>query len=182
MAQKIKVQDGILSYSAADPTELIHAKFSGNVGVTNELRVGADNPTSGLLPGAVIHGTISPIDGTATNPARLDITAGPFGSVNIYQTTGANTSLNFNNVQWPVGTVPAVRGTFVGCIDTNKLEYISFFLNPNHTDGLARAALNSMYPGALAGQMALGGTVIYLCVVDNITGSGEWRIINALAA
>lgn len=165
MSQKIKVQDGIISYSAADPTELLDFTVEGSVNVTDELVVGGLNSTN--------VGNITTGNGTLVTPARLDITTGEYGTINIFQNS-VGSRLLLNHIQWPVGTAAIYPGAYVGVTATDQLQYHYFILDTVVSDVLTTTDLNTAYPSITPGQVILGPTVMYYFV-----GSGEWRLISA---
>jgi len=168
MAQKIKVQDGEISYSNTDPSQPAELTVYGNANVTNRINVGSLNTAE---PNVITAG-----DGTASAYAALNIVAGQYGSVNLQQTSAtAESQITINNVQWPSGaTLQALPGTFLGSTSLNKLEYLPFIAGSIPNDSLSAAALNSSFAAIQPGQYVLGSTVIYLYV-----GSGAWRKLSA---
>lgn len=164
MAQKIKVQDGIIAYSASDPTEVLDLTVAGTVTVTNEITVGSVN--------SPIDGVISTGDGTTLDRAQLDITTGDYGDLIIKQSpTGGK--LFLNNAQWPTGAEMPQPGMYLGASNLNTLEYLSFALGPAD-DSWTVSMLNSTYPTASAGQFVVGTTVLYMCISE-----GQWRTLGA---
>ncbi len=165
MSQKIKVQDGIISYSAADPTELLDFTVEGSVNITDELTIG------GL--GSVNIGNITTGDGTLSTPARLDITTGEYGTVNIFQ-NAVNGNLKLNGVNWPAPGAPITEGGYMGVSAPDTLFYHYFIYSSTVSDLLTSADLNSTYTTITSGQIVLGPSVIYY-----YAGSGQWRLISA---
>ena len=157
MSQKVKIQDGIISYSAADPTLALDFNVAGTVNVW-----GINSP---------IDGVIASPDTTVLNSKRLDITTGTNSTLNIYENATGG-SLYLNNVQWPAGTTQPHAGMFLGVSDINKLAYYPFILGNNSSDTLTASQLNSLYPTAQIGQSVIGPTVVYYSI-----GAGQWRIL-----
>ena len=162
MAQKIKVQDGNISYSNTDPSQPVNMTIYGEANVTSRLQVGSINTSE---PNVISSG-----DGTPSQYAVLDIVAGQYGSLNLRQSSATPESLiTINNVQWPSGVVQPAPGMFLGVSGINKLEYIfqQYAHNPN--DSLTTSQLNTLYPDILPCQIVTGLTVVYYYV-----GSGNW--------
>ena len=167
MSQKIKVQDGEVSYSNTDPSQPVELTIYGNANVTNRINVGSINSPE---PNVITAG-----DGTVGSVAALNIVAGQYGSVNLQQSTqDATSQITINNVQWPAGHVEPVSGMFLGVTAVNKLEYLPFIAGSIPNDSLSAASLNSSFAAIQPGQYVLGSTVIYLYI-----GSGDWRKISA---
>ncbi len=162
MAQKIKPQDGIVTYTSPDVLLPVEMNINGQMNVRDSVNVGDD---------ILLDGIISTADGSLINSPNLEITTGAYGSLNIHQhSTGGR--LTFNNVQWPPGAIIPNPGMFLGITATNTLEYLPFVLGFNPSDTLTLADLNGLYPSALPGQNVIGTNVIYLCI-----STGDWRII-----
>ena len=160
MSQKVKIQDGIISYSAADPTLALDFNVAGTINVW-----GINSPNDGVIA--------SP-DTTVLNSKRLDITTGTNSTLNIYE-NAIGGSLYLNNAQWPAGTTQPHPGMFLGVSDVNKLAYYPFILGNNASDVLTATDLNTLYPTAQTAQCVMGPNVMYYSL-----GSGQWRKISAL--
>jgi hypothetical protein len=152
MAQKIVVQDGIITYSASDPTESVDFTIKGQTNITKQLNVGDDIFADGLI--------------TTQNGVDLEISTTSSG--NLKFTPGG--SILLKNVAWPNGTVTPTPGVFIGSSATNVLQYYQFIVATSLSDNLTQSELNSDYPDTQAGQSVLGPTVIYFCA-----GGGTWR-------
>lgn len=152
MAQKVKVQDGNIVYSAADPAQSVNFGVNGQLNVTKELNVG-DDPFA---------------DGVITAPPNVDLIISTDGTGNLRFESGA--SILLNNVVWPDGTVPPVPGMFLGVTSLNNLQFTSFIIGLAPSDNESDAALNILFPTANPGQFAVGPTTIYQSL-----GSGNWR-------
>ena len=161
MPQKIKVQDGVVIYSAADPTIGISMNVAGSMNISNQLNVGSINSS--------VSGVLSTPDTTTLSAARLDITTGTNNSLNIYENASGG-SLFINGAQWPHSTQSPAPGMFVGSSALNQLTYYSFILGTSSSDSLLPADLNATYPLAQIGQVVVGPTIVYYCI-----GSGQWR-------
>jgi hypothetical protein len=167
MAQKIKVQDGNIVYSNTDPTQPVNMTILGDTNVTNQLIVGSVNtPADGVISSGDGHpATLT----SAAYYAKLDIIAGNYGSLNLSQSSFANSLIKINNVQWPAGAVQPAPGMFLGVTNVDKLEYIFQQYAHNPSDSLTTSDLNTLYPNILPCQIVTGITVIYYYV-----GSGVW--------
>ena len=163
MTQKIKVQDGNIVYSNSDPTQPANMTVLGTATVTDEFTVGNIN--------SPIDGVISTGDGTLSSRARLDITTGLYGDLNIYQSP-TDGQLFLNNARWPSGATQPIPGMFIGSSALNELEYYKFVIANNPNDSLTSADLIALYPNAQTGQSVVGPTVVYQCV-----GTNSWRIL-----
>ena len=156
MAQKVKVQDGNIVYSAADPAQSVNFGVNGQLNVTKELNVG-DDPFA---------------DGVITAPPNVDLIISTDGTGNLRFESGA--SILLNNVAWPDGTVSPVPGMFLGVTSLNNLQFIPFIIGVAPTDSETSADLNLLFPTAQPGQFAAGPTVVYQSL-----GSGNWRKLGA---
>jgi hypothetical protein len=154
MAQKIKVQDGNIVYSASDPAYAVNFGINGQLNVTKQLNVG-DNPLA---------------DGTLTTPigADLIISTGLGGNIRL-EPVG---SILLNNSAWPDGSVQPHPGMFLGSSGVNVLQFYSFIIGLAGSDSLSEAQLNIDYPTAQPGQSVAGPTVVYTCI-----GIGTWRTL-----
>ncbi len=161
MSQKVKIQDGIISYSAADPVLGLDFNVAGVMSVTNQLNIGAVNTATA--------GVISMPDGTSTNRGKLDITTGAHSSLNIYENS-LGSGLYMNNVQWPSAVTSPYPGMFLGVSAVNQLMYYPFLIGNTNSDILTNAELNALFPSAQVGQNVVGPTMLYYSI-----GSGEWR-------
>lgn len=160
MSQKIKIQDGIITYATPDPTLEIKFNVDGQVNVSSEINVGNDNSAPGIIT--------TPDD----NNTDLNITTGTGGHLSINQ--NASGTLSLNNVQWPTGIVSLNPGMYLGATSLNTLDYLSFVIGSNSSDTLTSSQLNALFPSAQPGQVVTGTTVVYYC-----TGSGQWRTLGA---
>lgn len=106
MAQKIKVQDGIVVYSTADPSV---------------------DPIDFSILGALSVGNQPLADGIILSPPGTDIILAPGKNISLQTTAG---SIVLNNVVWPDGTVTPTPGMYLGVSALNTLQ---FYLLP---DGL----------------------------------------------
>lgn len=107
--QKVKVQGGNLSYSTTDPDTLLKFNVDGVVTVSNEIAVGSDPMSGGIIS--------TPID------TDLLISAG--GAIQIQQNpTG---SLLLNNVKWPATSISP--GMFIGASSLNTLTYFPLVMS-----------------------------------------------------
>lgn len=171
MAQKIKVQDGNIIYSAppddAGNPQFINFDINGQLIVSSNVVVGDDTPGAGTI-------TTSPSQNlTITTGLNADILLVPTRNL-ILNPTGA---LSLNTAIWPTAlelTTPgtqATPGTFLGASATNTLRFYSFIFAFTGSDTLTVSQLNILYPTIQPGQSVVGPTVIYQCV-----GLGQWRI------
>jgi len=165
MSQKVKIQDGVIRYSASDPFLALDFNVAGVMSVTNQINVGSI--------GTAVFGSMSTTDGTATNRGKLDITTGAYSALNIYE-NALDSGLYFNNVQWPSSINSPLPGMFLGVSDLNQLAYYPFILGQPSSDTLTDAELNVLYPSAQIGQNAVGPTLVYYSI-----GSGQWRRLGA---
>jgi hypothetical protein len=155
MAQRIIVQDGIVSYSTSDPTVDVNVNMSGLLNVTKEISVGNDP----LAPGSI----------TTYGAQDLNISAG--NNIKIAPTG----SILLNNVAWPSSTSVS-PGAFIGSSAVNTLAYYPFVIAFNGSDTLSNAQLVSAYPTAVVGQSVIGPSTVYQCVA-----SGLWRRLSSAA-
>lgn len=153
MAQKITVQDGIVTYSAADPTLSVNVGVEGELNVSQQLNVGDNDLGEGFI--------------TTTPDTNLTIQPGGNGTLAL-QPAGP---LLMRNAIWPNGIIAPNAGYFLGATGLNTLEYLQFIIATNSSDSLTQSDLNTAYPNAIPGQMVSGPTVIYTCVAAN-----TWRI------
>ena len=171
MSQKIKVQDGNIVYSNTDPTQPVNMTVLGDANVTNQLIVGSVNtPADGVISSGDGH----PAGVDPAYYARLDIIAGNYGTLNLSQSSFANSAITINGVQWPTGIIQPTTGMFLGVSALNVLEYLKFFIAYNPNDSLTESALNAGYPTALPGQCVFGPNVVYMCVA-----SSQWRTLGS---
>lgn len=166
MAQKIKIQDGVIVYSTNDPAVTdINFGVEGQMNVTKEVNVG-DDPLA--------NGSISTPDGSGVDLIINTNTDGVTnGNIRLEPVPGGNIILN--NVSWPDGTVEPDAGMFTGASSLNNLQFYSFILpGLAPTDTMSRTDLNNLYPNAVVGQYALGPNVMYVFI-----GAGNWRRVDA---
>jgi len=154
MAEKVKVQDGVIVYSAADPSQALQFGVAGQLNVSNELNVGTSPAQGGIV----------------STPANSDLLVSSGRDLFIHQ--GTTGGLYLNNVKWPTGGVTPVPGMYVGVTTTNALEYHSFIIGSEASNTLTMAQLNTNYPSAQPGQSVFGPAVIYTCIATS-----QWRII-----
>ena len=169
MSQKIKVQDGNIVYSNTDPTQPVNMTVLGDANVTNQLIVGSVNTPA---DGVISSGDGYPAGVDPAYYARLDIIAGNYGTLNLSQSSFANSAITINGVQWPTGIIQPTAGMFLGATSSTSLEYKLFIIAYNPNDSLTEVDLNALYPTATAGQSVAGITVLYTCV-----GTSSWRIL-----
>jgi len=110
MAQKIKLQDGNIVYSASDPAHAVNFGINGQLNVTKELNVG-DDPLA---------------DGIITTPVDLDLNIITAGTGKLKLVTDLTGAILLNNVQWPDGTVVPVPGMYIGVSALNTLQFYTF--------------------------------------------------------
>ena len=159
MAQKIKVQDGIIVLSAADPTQDIDVTINGILNVSesawvaNELLVGNNAESAGTIT-------------TAPNE-NLIITTGTNGNLNLTPMG----ILVLQGANWP-SSPNATQGSYLGASATNQLKFYPFVYGYNSSDTLTNDQLNTTYPNIQPGQSIVGPTTMYNCI-----SPGQWRIL-----
>lgn len=162
MAQKIKVQDGVVVYSTTDPlTTDLDFGIRGNLDVKTSVSVGDDPLADGSIstpPGSGVDLVIS-----TNTDGLLD------GSIVLAPVAGGNIVLN--QVVWPTNF--ATPGMFLAATGANVLDYELLVLGIVGSDILSDSALNVSFPGTIPGQVVAGPTVVYTCV--STTGGGTWR-------
>lgn len=163
MAQKVKIQDGVVRYSSADPALALDFTVDGNATVTNQLTLG----TIDTLPA---NGFITTNNGSISSSPILTITTGTYGKVRLLQNSTSG-SLTLNEIQWPSGSVNT--GMFLGASSSNILEFYPYVLGYESSDFLTESDLNILYPAAQVGQSAIGPNVVYYVV-----GALQWRILS----
>jgi hypothetical protein len=162
MAQKIKVQDGIVVYSkpdyvAGDDTTYVDFGIKGNLDVSKYVTVGNTST----------DGTIS------TNYDDIDLTIIATGTGDITLRTDAGGGIKIRDAWWPTNAINP--GMFLGANALNVLEFYSFVIGFG-TDTETTSSLNISFPNAQPGQMVYGPTVVYLCVAAGLTpGTATWR-------
>lgn len=105
MAQRTKIQDGIVSYSTNDPISTdINFNIEGRLNISKEINIG-----NGPL-----------IDGNIISPGNTDIIIASGKNLGV-QTPNGNIILN--NMVWPNGTVTPVPGMYLGVSATNTLQF-----------------------------------------------------------
>lgn len=158
MSQKIKVQDGIITYSAADPALPVNMAIRGNMNIglldTDDAFIGTPN-------------------GTSTNAANLGISAGSYGFVSIFENPQGG-ALYINSAKWPAGNIRPDPGMFLGVSSPGILDYMPFVLGVETSDTLTPTQLNSLYPSAKPGQYVAGSSVVYFCIAPS-----QWRAAGA---
>jgi hypothetical protein len=159
MAQKIKVQDGVVVYSTPDPlTTNVAFDIKGALDVTKQVTIG-DNPSaSGQIQtpaGSVVDLIISTnTDGFTTGSIKLEPAIGG--------------TIVLNGAVWP--TTSPTPGNFLAVSAPNVLSYSLLVLGIVGSDILNNSQLNLLFPAAIPGQTVAGPTVVYQCV-----SSGQWR-------
>jgi hypothetical protein len=163
MAQKIKVQDGIVVFETADPQYDVDFGISGSLNVETSAQIGTELQVGN---NSLAAGTITTAPGQ-----NLTLTTGTGGNLSLAPTG----NLLINNVQWPTATSTSA-GTYLGASDSNTLQYFPFILAFTGIDTLTVSQLNSTYPSIQSGQSVIGPTVQYLCVTSPTPGPGKWTI------
>ena len=160
MAQKIKVQDGVVVYSTSDPLITdINFSIKGNLDVTTSLNVGDDPLASGQIQ-TPLNSSVDLILSTHTN--GID----PGGNISLAPEVGGIVLLN--GVSWP--TSSPNPGQFIGATSLGNLGFLNFLLTIVGSDSLTNSQLNLLFPLALPGQNVAGPTVMYTCI-----STGQWR-------
>lgn len=155
--QKIKIQDGIVSYSASDPDAALAFNVDGQINVTKELNVGDSTDINGII----------------ATPTGVDLVIQPGAGGNLSLVQGNGAALSLNGMQWPTGAVSPNPGMFLGASALNTLEFYPFVLDSVGSDTLTPTQLNIAYPNIQPGQSVIGPTVVYLCV-----STGQWRLLS----
>ena len=165
MAQKIKVQDGIVVYEATDPQYDLSFGITGVLNVTQSAKIGT------YLNVGNINLSSSSI--TTTAGSNLTLTTGINGNLSISPLG----SLLFNGFKWPESGSANV-GAFLGTGSTaNALSFYPFIFASVTSDILTVTGLNTAYPNIQSGQSISGPTVIYQCITSPTPGPGEWFIV-----
>ena len=171
MAQKIKVQDGIIVYETYDPTLYdVKLDIEGQLVVTKNITVGNNtDPTGTITTNTVNQNLII----TTAPGGHLFLT--PQGNLNLTP-TGA---ISLNSVIWPTGPQSVTSGSYLGASNTNTLKFYSFVFAQNGSDDLTPdsnpiTGLNYLYPTIQPGQCIVGPSVVYECI-----STGTWRILQA---
>lgn len=166
MAKTIKVQDGYIVYSAADPQYDVNMDVNGVLNVTKELYVGNDTGAAGVITSA--------LDETTNIGQNLIITTatGTSGNGNLSLIPAG--ALLLKGYQWPSGVIPATPGCYLGASAYNTLDFYQFTYAYTSDDTLTQSQLNIAYPNISAGQNVVGNTVIYQCI-----SPGIWRTLGA---
>jgi hypothetical protein len=107
MVQRVKVQDGLIVYSSADPANEVEVDINGRLQVDTIVNVGTDPTLDGLV--------------TTPGTGNLILSAGAGGNVNIKPTSG---NIFINDIQWPDGSVPATPGMYIGVSANNVLQFM----------------------------------------------------------
>ena len=158
MAQKIKVQDGNIVYSSADPLTLdVAFDIKGVLDVTTAVTIG-DDPLA--------DGTISTPAGSNVDLILSTNTNVTSGDIRLAPALGGNIVLG--GTVWP--TTSPTPGNFVAVSAPNVLSYTLLVLGIVGSDTLNNSQLNLLFPTAIPGQSVAGPTVVYQCV-----SSGQWR-------
>ena len=153
MAYRIKVQDGIISYSATDPDDLVTYDIHGTLNVRTKINIGEDN---------------SPIS-TISSTKDIVVNSGSIGAVRLEPDSKF---IFLNGVSWPVGTTGIIPGMYIGASASNTLEYQRFIIGTALSDNETSQTLSSLYPDAQPGQSVSGPSVLYTCVAPS-----QWRIL-----
>lgn len=166
MAQSIKVQDGYIVLSSADPQFDVNVDVKGELNVTKQLFVGNDTSAPGTIT--------SSLDTTTEIGQDLIITTanGLNGGGNLSLIPSG--ALILNGYQWPTGSIPATPGSYLGATSSNTLEFLQFTYAYTSNDSMTVSELNTAYPNILSGQNVVGNTVIYQCV-----SPGVWRTLGS---
>lgn len=151
MAYRIKVQDGIISYSAADPDDQVTYNIDGTLNVASKVNIGEDS---------------SPIS-TITSTKDIVIDSGTIGAVRVEPESGF---IFLNGVSWPLATTGPVSGMYIGASAANTLEYQRFIIGSVVSDNETSTSLSNLFPNAHPGQSVYGPSVLYTCVE-----TGIWR-------
>jgi hypothetical protein len=133
MAQRIKVQDGRVYYSASDPADDVNIGVAGQINVTKQVNVGDDPSAAGLIQ--------TPVNSSADLIFRTSTDGIDAGNIKFEPSAAGN--ILFNNVAWPDGSVVPVPGMFLGVSGVNTLQ----FLVPPGGSGSISAPLNEVVYG-----------------------------------
>jgi len=159
MSQKIKIQDGIITYAASNPLDLLKFNVKGQLNVSDELTVGND-PL---------------VDGTITSPPGSNINIIPGPGANLLLSPGlTGGQISINGISWPAGSADPTPGYFLGASALNVLEFYPFVLAYNPSDTLSVIDLNTQYPTIQPGQKVIGPSTVYECV-----SFSTWRILTS---
>ena len=161
MVQKVRVQDGVIVYTATEDDQPLEMGVRGSVTVTQSLTVGNDPSAESYIR---TQGT-----------GDLVISANLSGSIKLRTDTGG---IELNGMKWPVARTPNI-GSFLSVAQTGVLNYNEFPIGVVSANTLSSTDLNAQYPTALPGQFVLGPSVLYFCT--GLTGN-RWRIISATVA
>jgi len=154
--QKVKVQDGVIRYTATDPTLFVDFSIIGQANVSRQLNIGDDPLAAGNI----------------TTPTGIDLNVIPGTGGNLELAVSSGGVLLINNAAWPSGLVTPDVGMYIGASALNVLEYYPFTLDFTANDALTVPQLNAAYPTIQPGQRVVGPTVIYECVAPS-----TWRIM-----
>jgi len=172
MAQKIKVQDGIVVYSKPNPSTPVifpdplapdvDLVVNGQIDVSLQVRIGNDPLADGSIT-------------TTNDDIGLKIITTGTGDITL-QTDLAG-GVKIRDAWWPTNAINP--GMFLGASSLNVLEFYSFVIGFG-TDSETTSSLNIAFPNAQPGQMVYGPTVVYLCVAAGLTpGTASWRSLAA---
>jgi len=162
MAQKIKVQDGNIVYSASDPAYAVNFGINGQLNVTKELSVG-DDPLA---------------DGIITAPSNVDLSIITTGVGKIKLLTDLTGAILLNNIQWPDGSVSPVPGMYLGVTALNTLQFLTLpssggsvtSVSVTSANGVSGVVANSSTTPAIT--LTLGAiTPSSVAAVGTMTGS-----------
>jgi hypothetical protein len=155
MAQKIKVQDGIVVYSTPDydpitPATDTNFGIKGNLDVSRSVSIG-NNPLA---------------DGTIYTDPGTDLIIAPGKDISLQTASG---SIVLNNVVWPDGTVPPVPGMYLGVTALNTLQFLVLPPGGSSTPSyqiFSAAVLQTVFNTSLP-TIANGGGLAHLQVFVN---------------
>ena len=161
MVQKVRVQDGVIVYTATEDNQPLEMGVRGSVTVTKSLTVGNDASAESYIR---TRGT-----------GDLIISANLSGSIKLSTDTGG---IELNGMKWPASSTPNI-GSFLSVAQNGILKYTEFPIGVVSANTLSSTDLNARFPAALPGQFVLGPSVLYFCT--GLTGS-RWRIVAATVA
>lgn len=167
MAQKIKIQDGIVVFAATDPQYDVNFGINGILNVTQSAQIGTALQVGGNTDAA---GTV-----TTASGQNLTLTTGTGGHLNI----APSGALLLNGSQWPINNQQTTSGSYLGVSPaplSNTLQFFPFILAITGSDTLTPAQLDISYPTIQSGQTVVGPTVKYFCVTSPTPGPSKWSI------
>ena len=160
MVQKVRVQDGVIVYTATEDEQQLEMGVRGSVTVTKTVTVGDDPNADSYI--------------RTQGSGNLILTTALAGNLHLRTDTG---SVMLNDVRWPDNRRPAV-GTFLSVTSAGALSFTEFAIGVVARDNASAFDLNTQFPVASPGQVVLGPSVIYLCV-NPAGSSSKWRRIPA---